>query len=80
MSPQGLMILGACLVGAAVVLLLTGKTDAERNNPDRQMTPLRDQWPISMFYGRDWNFRSVTAFMCILVGFLLQIVALAMNS
>ena len=70
------MILGAGLVGLAVLLLIMGKTDAERAHPEREITPLRDQWPVSMLFGKDWNFRSVTAMMCILVGFGLQAAAL----
>lgn len=73
-----LMILGMLLVVVAIILLLGGKTDAERENPDRLFTPLRDQWPFSLLRGRDWNARSIVALICILLGFALQGVAMSM--
>lgn len=75
MNPTRLVVLGVLLIVFAIVLLIGMKTDAERDNPDRQMTPLRDQWPVSLVFGRDWNLRSLTALMSIVLGFLLQVVA-----
>ena len=77
MNPTRLAILGVLLVVVAIVLLLGGKTDAERNHPDRELTPLRDQWPVSLLFGRDWNARSVTALICVVLGLGLQGLALA---
>ena len=78
MDPIRLMILGGAMVVAGIIILIGGKTDAERDHPDRQMTPLRDQWPFSMLFGRDWNPRSITALVLILLGLVLQAISLGM--
>ena len=79
MNSSRLATLGILLVIVAIVILIGGKTDAERNNPDRQLTPLRDQWPVSLLFGKDWNLRSVVALICILLGFALQAIAVTLG-
>lgn len=76
MDYNRVIILGIGLVVLGMVLIIGGKIDAEKSNPDRPTTPLRDQWPISVLYGKDRNLRSYCALMCIVVGFTLQIFAL----
>ena len=80
MNYHRVVILGIVLVVLGMVLIVGGKIDAEKENPDRQATPFRDQWPMSMLYGKDRNLRSVSALACIVIGFSLQLFALVSNS